>query len=458
MSHIVILGAGISGLATAWFLKQRLGSQSRLTVIEKSQRPGGWIQTLQTNEFLFEQGPRSCRTKGAGHETLALIESLGLQDQVITPHSDAKTRYVYNGQHLQPFPKHMWEIPFNPLTRSCLKALWRDWLMPRRQVEDESIQSFFNRRLGNSWTENLIDPFVSGIYAGDCSQLSLKSCFPLFDQWEQQSGSLLRGGLRHRSRPTHSSDFVKKMQHFPMFSFQEGMETLPRALARELGDCLSLGQKINSLKSHAQGIEIQFDDGKNLIADHVISTLPTFALSSLIAANEPLLAAKMKKLSYTTVVVANAGFCQNVLPLKGFGYLVPSRFGLQVLGCVWDSCIFPQHNHGNQTRLTVMLGGSHHPEVSHMSEEEIIEQTLRVLREHLSIQSDPQMIQINKAQFAIPQFEVGYSKWKEDIQEQMNQFFPRLTLSGSAWTGVSINDCIEKARHWVCGDVVAKIL
>src|SRR5205085_1978222 len=148
---------------------QLLGSKMQLTIIEKSERPGGWIETIQKEDFLFEQGPRSCRTKGAGQETLALIEALGLEDQVILPHANAKNRYVYTGQCLQRLPRTLWEIPFNSLTKGWLKALWQDWRMPKRQTEEESINAFFSRRIGKNWTETLIDPFVSGIYAGDCN-------------------------------------------------------------------------------------------------------------------------------------------------------------------------------------------------------------------------------------------------------------------------------------------------
>lgn len=446
MNHIVILGAGISGLATAWFLKQLYKSDIQLTIIEKNQRVGGWIQTLQTEGFLFEQGPRSCRTKGAGQETLALIEALGLQDEVIFPHPHAKKRYIYDGQRLQCLPKHIWEIPFRPLTRNWVKALWRDWFMPKRQVEDESIQDFFSRRCGASWTENLIDPFVSGIYAGDCSRLSLKSCFPLFDQWEQQHGSLLLGAYRHRPPSLHLSLFVQKMRRFPLFSFREGMETLPTALANKLKDCLSLGQTVSRLNFHEQKVEIQLDNGQKILADHVISTLPLFSLAPLLVAR-PLFAEKLEKLRYATVAVINAGFHQVILPFKGFGYLVPSKLELQVLGCVWDSFIFPQQNRGDQTRLTIMMGGSRHPSVENMSESELREQALRVLQEHMGIHAEPQVMQVKIAQKAIPQFEVGYSIWKKEIQQAIGQFFPRLTLSGSAWTGVSINDCIAEARY-----------
>jgi oxygen-dependent protoporphyrinogen oxidase len=448
-SHIVVLGAGISGLATAWFLKQSFGSQIHISVIEKSERAGGWIQTIQKEGFLFEQGPRSCRTKGIGRETLALIETLDLQDQVIFPHPDARHRYIYDQKGLQRLPRHIGEIPFNPLTQGWLQALWRDWRTSKRQEnDDESIQAFFTRRLGQAWVDRFIDPFVLGIYAGDCSRLSLKSCFPLFNQWEQVHGSLLRGAWNHR--PTSStapqSLFVQHTRRFSMFSFKQGMETLPNTLAHHLKDSLFLNQTARSLEFDANHIVIHLENGQQMKADKVISTLPAYALASLINRNP--LSVKLKELSYATVLVINVGFEASVLPFKGFGYLVPSKIGLPILGCVWDSCIFPQQNGGkNQTRLGVMMGGVQHPEIEGMSEHEVLEYVVRVLHQHLGIRSNPQTIQINKAQRAIPQYEIGYSIWKQDLQKVMSALSPHLILSGSAWEGVSINDCIVQARH-----------
>ncbi len=221
--HIAILGAGISGLATAWFLRHQFGPDIHLTLIEKNQQVGGWIQTCQIDNFLFEQGPRSCRTKGAGRETLALIESLSLQNQILTPHTDAQVRYIYQGKRLQRLPSRLWEIPFNPLTYNWLSAFWQDWRMSKSQQEDESIQSFFSRRLGKSWSENLIEPIVLGIYAGDYRKLSIRSCFPLFDQWEREHGSLLRGAWYHQPQTLPQSPFIKKTCSSPLFSFREGM-------------------------------------------------------------------------------------------------------------------------------------------------------------------------------------------------------------------------------------------
>ena len=141
------------------------------------------------------------------------------------------------------------------------------------------------------------------------------------------------------------------------------------------------------------------------------------------------------------------GFDSSVLPLKGFGYLVPTRMNELILGCVWDSCVFPQQNERKeQTRITFMMGGSHHPEIKGMSEQEAVEHALKALQQQMRIQARPAIIQFKKVHQAIPQFEVGHERWKTDLQNKIGQISPRLVLSGSAWTGVSINDCVGHAR------------
>lgn len=444
--QIVVLGAGISGLATAWYLKHYLGSDAAVHVIEKSERPGGWIQTLQTEGFLFEQGPRSCRSKGNGQETLALIENLGLQDHVLVPHADATHRYLYHDGHLKRMPRHLWGILFNPLTKGWLQAFWNDWRMPKRTGEDETVHSFFSRRLGNRWADTLIDPFVLGIYAGDCRSLSMKSCFPLFNEWEEKQGSLLRGGWKHKRTPLYSSAFIESVRRYPLFSFKEGMETLPLALAHELKECLQLGNGAVRLEFLTSGIEVYLENGEKIIADQVISTLPAYALGSLLSSS-PEVGTQLQALNYATVGMVNMGFDAPVLPLKGFGYLVPTRMNELILGCVWDSCIFPQQNERKeQTRITFMMGGSHHPEIEGMTEQDAVEHALKALQQQMGIQARPSIIQFKKGHQAIPQFEVGHERWKADLQNKIGQISPRLVLSGSAWTGVSINDCVGHAR------------
>lgn len=456
--HIAILGAGISGLTIAWHLKQLLGASMRLTIIDQNKSPGGWIQTTHADGFLFEQGPRSCRTKGA-EQTIALIESLGLQDQLIFPHSDAKNRFIYSGHppQMQKMPQRFHEVLFNPLTRDCFKALFRDLTMPKRQIEDESIYSFFSRRLGKRMTEEVIDPFIAGIYAGDCSRLSIKCCLPLFDQWERESGSLILGAWRSRKKQSPQKQICKS----PMFSFRGGMAVLPNALASALKSSLYLGSEAKKIvfNEYDKKGKIELLDGEVIEADHIISTLPVYALKEILPLN-PDVEKKLSALTYASITAINAGFENQVLHTHGFGYLVPSKYRLKMLGCVWDSCIFPQQNLENQTRLTLMFGGSRHPEVEKMTDSEISDLAIQVMERDMNIVQKPKTMQVFRAKRAIPQFEVGHSQWKSETKTMLEKMFPYLTVSGTAWSGVSINDCIaysELIAKQICSNLFQKI-
>ncbi len=320
--------------------------------------------------------------------------------------------------------------------------------MPRAEKE-ESVQTFFERRLSLEWVERLVDPFISGIYAGDCRQLSLKSCFPLLHEWEQKRGSLLRGAWGHRpaaQSKNPKSLFVQEMQRFPLFSFKKGMESLPQALALRLRESLRCNQTAGRLIFREKGAELFLESGEKLEADWMISTLPSFALSPLLA-SYPEVSASLRQLRYATVLIVNLGFRSSVLPMRGFGYLIPSCAGSPVLGCIWDSSLFPQQNQREQqTRLTVMLGGMHHPEVGEIPEQTGVEWALKALREHLNISCSPDVVQVKRAQAAIPQYELGYETWKRGLQEKLGRLSSSFILSGSGFTGVSINDCVAEAR------------
>lgn len=193
--QVIILGAGVSGLSCAWSLKKKYGSSIQITILEKSSRVGGWIQTIRSNGFLFEQGPHSYRSKGTGYHTLQLIEELGLQDKVIEADSSARFRYLYLNQKLEKLPHNLMSFLTSPLTKGVIPALLSDFLRPKRAHSDESIYDYFARHLTPSLAETFVDPMISGIYAGDMRKLSLQACFPKLHNKEQEYGSLLRGLL-----------------------------------------------------------------------------------------------------------------------------------------------------------------------------------------------------------------------------------------------------------------------
>lgn len=428
-NSIIILGAGITGLVTAWFLQQKGHS---VLLLEKSNRSGGWIKTIEKDGFLFEQGPRSCRPKGHGVATLQLVEALGLQEQVIIGNAAAKKRYLWTDGALQQFPTSLWGFFRSPLTRDLPLKMLREWWLPKGTVDDESIYAFISRRFNPEIAERLADPMVAGIYAGDIKKLSMRSCFPRQWEWEKQHGSLVCGAFSRKS-PLEESSFVMRMQKESLFTFRDGMETLPRALAEALGGSLRLGTEVVELREKDKGIEVVLNGGETLFAEHVVSTLPAYALAKIV---DPNLGVLLKEISYASITNINLGYDGPLLDREGFGYLIPSREKEEILGVVWDSSAFPEQNRSpDQTRLTVFT-----------RQQKPLEIALEAIERHLGIKEEPDSVAISHADNAIPQYYVGHLNRVAKIKEECSRTYPHLALLGTAFHGVAVNDCIASAK------------
>lgn len=446
-SHYIILGAGISGLSLAWFLRQRFGDEISISILEKKAQPGGWIRSNRCQGFLFESGPRSCRSKGNGLVTLQLIESLGLQEEVIAASSAAQKRYLYIDQCLQQVPAGLFSFLKSPLTWGLIPALYKEWRSNQNYFEDESIYNFISRGLNNDIAEKFFDPITLGIYAGDIRQLSMQACFPDFYNQVHKHGSILRAiGAKLFQRKTKNflSPFVKEMTKKPIFTLKNGMETLIKALAHQLRHALQFNCDVRSLSLKNGKIEVETDDGQVLSADHVFSALSSSAFAALIP--------KVISVPYVptaSIAIVNMGWKENVLNRQGFGYLVPSKEKEDVLGVVWDSSAFPeQNNYAEETRLTVMLGGTHRPDIPLMQENEIVAYAKQAISKHLGIVKQPDALKVSIAANAIPQYPVGHVNRVEQFKMRVNSVFDgRLHFLGNSWYGVSVNDCIASGKE-----------
>lgn len=449
--HFVILGAGITGLSLGWFLKRRYGENISLTILEKSSRAGGWIQTTENEGFLFEKGPRSCRTKGSGIATLQLIEELGLVPEVIVPSSAAQKRFLYVDGHLQPVPSNVLSFCFSPLMKGVLPALWKEWRVPpKNKNEDESIYDFISRRLSPEIAERFIDPLTLGIFAGDIRQLSIRSCFPQLYQWEQEYGSMIKGMLLRKSKKNEFlTPFVRSMQKFSIFTLKSGIETLVKTLTDKLKDALQLETAVMNLEIFPKHVSVMLSGGSSIQADHVFCALPAESVAGIL---KPLFANfdLNPEIPTASVAIVNMGWRQRVLKHEGFGHLVPTNEKEDVLGVVWDSSAFPQQNRNAQeTRLTAMLGGIQYPEIARLSEQEIAEKALKAVAIHLNIDRRPDVIQASIANKAIPQYLVGHDEKVKRVELNLAKLSSRLTLLGSSWHGIAVNDCVDMAKKAV---------
>ncbi len=449
MKKIVILGGGISGLSLLWYLKKKT-THAKLTLLEKSTRVGGWIQSLNKEGVLFERGPRSCRSWGYGIETLQLIEELGLQDQVITADPSSKNRFLYLNQSLQKIPSTFLAFLFSPVTRKMLPKICLEWFVHSGTSDDESVHDFFKRRLGSYAVDTFLDPLMSGIYAGDCRQLSAKSCFSQLFQWERQYGSLTKGFLLNlfSAKKASSTDFVQKIQEAGLFSFKKGMETLPIALETHLKEHILLKHEVKHLQFHSSGVNLQLTNGNTLEADQVYSALPAHALAALIRPHHMEAAQELDHIPFSTVAVVSLGYKEKLLSQKGFGYLIPLQEREKILGVVWDSCVFPDQCLGlEQTRLTVMIGGTRMPDFAQQSTSELLDCAMQALSKHLQIHVKPHVTDVYMAHSAIPQYIVGHESKKAAIQKAIHQLSPHFKILGSSFDGVAVNDCIAHSKR-----------
>ncbi len=407
----LILGAGISGLSLAWYLR----NQCEVTLVEAAERPGGWIRTYQHEGFLFEGGPHSFRASGHGAATLALIEELGLTPQLIA--ACATEQFLLYKNVLHKVPKTLFSLLTSPLTRDLVPALWREWRIPKGS-DEESVQTFAERRLGAAMASRLVDPMVSGIYGGDPAKLSFPACFPQLHLMEQKYGSLVRGMLSG-SRSASSR----------VLSLRGGLQKLTDTLAERLGGRLQLNKMATRI-SFGREVQVSFSDGTSIAADHLYLALPAWQLAKLLPIPT------LSQIPFASLAAVSLGYRRQVLANRGFGYLVPAVENKQILGMIWDSEVFPQQNqHPQETRVTVLMGGTRRPELVDRSDEELLRLACEAMP---GLKPDASLVV--RARQAIPQYELGFSQRLGQIKQHLPA---QCTLLGSSYHGVSINDCIH---------------
>lgn len=400
--NILILGGGISGLSAAWFLRKRY-PQARITLLEKTGRLGGWIQTDCVDGSIVERGPRTfMRQRSPG--LLELIEEIGLKEDLIISDPKAAVRYVWNRGKLR---------SLGSLFLSCAPALFKEcFVRTKTPFEDESIYQFACRRFSTKTANLLFDPMTLGIYGGDIHQLSIRACFPFLVRLEEDKGSLVRGMLSRKKNKTESG----------LFTLKHGMERLIERLYEKSAIEFVPHSEVVSIQDHK--VKTQ---GKVWEADLILSALPGSVICQLVGF-DPVF-------EEISLDVAQFGYDQSVLKQSGYGYLVPSLEQEPLLGAIWDTSVFPHQNASNKTFLTCMLrlGGG-------------VQEAQDALKRHLGIDQPPIYTSYRTALHAIPQFKVGYLSRLALFQAKVKEKVPSLKLIGNYLEGPSVESCIQYSK------------
>ena len=441
---VAIVGAGISGLATAHFLAAR-GLDPCL--IELDNRPGGTIRTTRTNGFLIEHGPNSVLdTTPLLHQ---LVADLGIDGEVMYASDSARNRYVVRDGMLHPLPMSPPALITSRLfsTRAKLRLLWEPFIRRSAADAEESLSEFTQRRLGREFLDYAIDAFVAGVYAGVPEDLSVRSAFPRLYALEQRYGSLIKGallGARERRKREGASK-----QSARLFSMKDGLQTLVDALADRLGSSLHTGTAIGAVRRHAGGFELDLegpDRAWRLRARSLIFAVPAHAYEGLKFEFDFPLREVLGELYYPPVALVFFGYRKDPggRPLDGFGFLAPRLEQRHILGTIWSSTLFPGRAPAGGAALTTFVGGSRQPEKANWSDERLVEIVQHDLRELMGIQGRPDEVFIRRWPRAIPQYQAGHQQ-RVDALAAFEEEVPGLHISGNFRGGISVGDCIEQA-------------
>lgn len=414
MKRIIILGAGISGLATAWYLSQKSKTCS-ITLFEKERRVGGSIQSLSKEGFLFERGPRGFRTQDKGKRLLKLVDELSLTPKLLSTSEKGKKRYLLNQGRLSQLSL------FYLMKKRLLWPILKEPFVKKKLNEDETVFDFFSRRFGKKFATTLIDPMIRGIFGGDVKELSMAAAFPKFFDYEKHYGSLVKGLIR------------SKGESGSLTSFEGGMETLPRTIKEKLENRVDfrLGEFPKRLEPTSKGFSLHFDN-ETVQADIVIGALPAYELSSLLEDRHPFL----EQIPYLTLSTLNLGFEGNILPLNGFGFLAPSSESDFFLGTTFDSHIFPSLNTRDQTRLCMIFKGE-------QKEIEALSFARKMIFSLFSSDAPIKAYDFHIAKRSVPQYALGH------LQRLRSFHIPHLYAAGNYLEGISVIDCVDGAERMV---------
>ncbi len=455
MPRIVIVGAGLSGLCTAHYLVRNLydaGKDAEILLLEADGVPGGKMRTIRQDGFNLEWGPNGFLTNKP--HGMDLVKDLGIEDRVVRSSDLARKRYIYSGGTMHRLPETPVAFFRSQLLSPSGRAriLWEPFAAGPPANVDESLGDFARRRLGTEALEKLIDPMVTGIFAGDPDRMSLRSCFPLIYNLESKYGGLVRGMLalkRERSKQGVKSE----MSAGPggvLVSFDHGVQTLADVLASRLADGLHMNVSVERIERRGDSYALHLSEGgirEEMEADIVVVATPAYDAARILAPLDDALIDALNAIPYSPVTVAALGYDAGTLgnPLDGFGFLIPRGEKRKILGALWDSSVFPNRAPDGKALLRVMVGGVRAPEMASLPEETLLSIARRELSDIMGIAVEPVLARTFFHDRGIPQYLVGHGKRLERIDARLAGL-PGLHLNSNAYRGIALNDCVLQSR------------
>lgn len=432
--RIAIVGAGISGLTTAFYLN-RLHPEWEIHIFDAEPRPGGTMHTVDIDGFRFEAGANGFLTNKP--DSLQLVEDAQARD-LLLPSSDlARKRYIYTDR--------LHRLPESPglFLRSGLLTLPQKarvagevFVRPKRDDSDETLQSFGYRRVGKGFTDVFLDAMTAGIYANTPDRISVNAAFPLVVKLEREYGGLFRGMLARRKRQAGPGGVL--------MSFRGGVGTFIEHLSDRIRARWSLSDPVTALERHGAGYRVRTESMATEV-DQVVLSSPAYAAARITRPLGAGLADRLAAIGYSPIAVVGFGWRDLEHTLDGFGLLTTSAARLPILGVLWDSSIFPDRAPEGGQCVRVMIGGQRNPELVMQDEADLVATARDGLRRTMGVEREPQVTFVQRWERGIPSYPVGHLKAVDAIFAELGRH-PGLHLGGNAYRGIAMNDCVRNAR------------
>jgi oxygen-dependent protoporphyrinogen oxidase len=430
----------------------------QITLLESSSRLGGVIQTTKEEGFLFEEGPDSFLLDQPWANDLC--ERLGLEDHILRTQTENRRSFVLRQGCLHPIPDGFFLLAparIRPFVKTSIfswpgKArMMLDLILPRKKsTEDESLASFVTRRLGKEALVRMAQPLVGGIYTADPEKLSMKAVLPRLLKMEEDYGSILLG-MRREAKLTNRQGSAPGGARYSLFvSLRDGMKTLVDTLAERLPkESLRFEAFVTQVEhTPSSGTwRVGIKNGPSLEFDAVVLALPSWEASRLLEGFCSSLAKELGSVPYASSAVVNLAYHRKDIPhpLDGFGFVVPSAEKRSMIACSFSSVKFAARAPSNSALLRAFVGGALQPELVELDNDTLERCVRQDLQEILGIRNRPRRVLITRHHRSMPQYEVGHLSLVERIEKRL-QPFPGLALTGNAYHGIGIPDCIHSGE------------
>jgi len=384
-----------------------------------------------------------------------MVDELGLRASLEPANPRSENRFILKNGVLHP-------VPFSPvkmLSTGLLSPLEKarvfcePFIAGRRDDGDESVFDFAARRIGRAAAETFVDPMVSGVYGGLARELSLPACFPIMREMEIRYGGLVKALIarqREKRKAARRDGAPKRKSGGPagpgghLTSFKSGLYLLIRRFEERLAPVIRKNRQIERISRVENGWEIADQTGKTVRARNVVIACPTYAAAAVFKDFDRELSAAFDAIPYAPIVVIASGHRREDIrhPVDGFGFLIPRSQGIRTLGSIWTSSIFSERAPEGYVLFRSMLGGAGDPSVLQLSDDQLWATLRHELDPVVGIRQDPHFLRIYRWERGIPQFKLGHRERRATLEKRIASH-PGLFVTGNAYYGVSLNDCVK---------------